>query len=286
MYEQIDLTDEFSLPTGRRTVVDLLNTAIARPAFILSDIDMTNAMRLKDHLESQGHRITITAILLKAISTAQVDYPGSRTELLLWGKSVTYESIVGGFTVERELEEEKTVFFGEIEAPHNKSLPEIAKLLSHHARKPIEKIEPMALQKRFAKLPEFLRLMILNIGRQIPPMRLGCQKATFGLTTLGKYGISEILAPCICTSTFAIGTVEDRPVVVGDKIEARQMMTISYNFDQHAIDIPVAARFLHDVKTLLEGGMEEMKTVPTVPVSDSTDAAIVKTSQTNLDEAA
>jgi pyruvate dehydrogenase E2 component (dihydrolipoamide acetyltransferase) len=41
------------------------------------------------------------------------------------------------------------------------------------------------------------------------------------------------------------------------KIEIRPMMTITLNFDHRMIDGAPAARFLQDVKSLLEGGLEQ-----------------------------
>jgi hypothetical protein len=77
-------------------------------------------------LKRQGSKVTVTAILLKAIAVAQTKHPGTRTELIPFGRTVTYENIVAGFTVERTVRDEETVFFGEIEAPHQKSISRIA----------------------------------------------------------------------------------------------------------------------------------------------------------------
>jgi pyruvate dehydrogenase E2 component (dihydrolipoamide acetyltransferase) len=81
--------------------------------------------------------------------------------------------------------------------------------------------------------------------------------ATFGLSSLGKLGVKALIPPCASTSTFGVGEVEQRPVVCDGKIVIRPMMTITLNFDHRMIDGAPAARFLQDIKALLEGGLEQ-----------------------------
>ncbi len=247
------------MPRGRRTVVDLLTMIApgAVPCFLIRDIDVTWANSLKDRLKQEGSKVTVTAILLKAIAVAQKTHPGTRTELIPFGRTVTYENIVAGFTVERNVRDEDTVFFGEIEAPHLKSVSTIAEELTQYVEDKPSTIAPLVMQNIYSGLPYFLRRIILLTGQCLPSMRLKCQKATFGLTTLGKYGISSVLSPCICTSTFGIGTIEDRTTVIDNQVEIRPKMTITYNYNAKVIDGQAAANFFKDVCDLMEGGLSE-----------------------------
>ncbi len=247
------------MPRGRRIVVDLLTMIApgAVPCFLIRDIDVTWANSLKDRLKREGSKVTVTAILLKAIAVAQTNHPGTRTELIPFGRTVTYENIVAGFTVERTVRDEDTVFFGEIEAPHQKSISAIAEELTQYVENIPSTIAPLVMQNIYSGLPYFLRRIILFTGQCLPSMRLKCQKATFGLTTLGKYGISSVLSPCICTSTFGIGTIEDRTVVVNNRVEIRPKLTITYNYNAKVIDGQAAANFFKEVCDLMEGGLSE-----------------------------
>lgn len=92
--------------------------------------------------------------------------------------------------------------------------------------------------------------------------------ATFGLSSLGKFGIKAIIPPCASTSTFGVGAMEERPVVREGKIEIRQIFTLTLNFDHRAIDGAPAARFLKDIIGLLEGGLEQH--LPAEDVSELT----------------
>ncbi|HNM51453.1 MAG TPA: 2-oxo acid dehydrogenase subunit E2, partial [Candidatus Obscuribacter sp.] len=94
--------------------------------YMFCDVDMTWAENLRKTLKAYGQKVTVTAILLKAIGIAQRAHPESRTALLPWGKTVTFNDIVAGFTVERVIGQQPAVFFGAIDNPDTKSVEEIA----------------------------------------------------------------------------------------------------------------------------------------------------------------
>ena len=248
-----------TLPKGRKTVIDLLTmiSSSAVPSYLMRDIDMTWSNSVRARLKKDGIKITVTAILLKAIAIAQKKHPHSRSDVLPFGIVVTYEDIVAGFTIERSEDTQDTVFFGEIESPHEKSLSAIANELTDYAQKSVRELPPLALQTRYAKFPYLLRRAILGIGSVFPSVRIKCQKATFGLTTLGKYQVESVLSPCVCTSTFGIGAIEERPIVVDNQTVIRSMMTITFNFNAKVMDMQTASNFLEDVCNLIQGELQE-----------------------------
>ena len=226
------------------------------PTYLFQDIDMTWAEELRKTLSKYGIRVTATAFLLKAIAIAQKAHPDTRTAMLPFGRTVVFNDIVAGFTVERLIGDQPTLFFGAIEQPETKSLATISEELRSHAEANVEDVFHMDLQHKFTKMPWILRRLILWIGLRHPELRLKCLGATFGLSSLGKFGLKALIPPCVSTSTFGIGTIEPRPVVRDGRIEVRKMMTLTLNFDHRVIDGAPAARFLNDIKKLLEGGME------------------------------
>lgn len=244
------------LPRGRWNVLDLIDFGRKSvPTYLFCDIDMTWAEQLRKRLMDIGHRTTITAILLKAIGIAQKHHPASRSALLPWGQIVTFHRIIAGFTVERYVECGPVVFFGSINDPDRKSVEQIAAELRDYAEKDINEIPQLDLEHRFSKMPWLFRKFVFWLGKRFPSIRLKCQGATFGFSTLGKYKLRSIIPPNVCTSVFGVGTVEPRPVVNNNQIEIRSMMTLTLNFDHRLIDGAPAARFLNDVRTLLEGGL-------------------------------
>ena len=78
--------------------------------------------------------------------------------------------------------------------------------------------------------------------------------ATFTISNLGAFGVREFSAiinpPEV--AILAISAAEKRPVVRGEQIVARTMMTLTLSADHRAVDGATAADFLRTLKGLLE----------------------------------
>lgn len=238
----------------RRSVLDLLYT-FGRPAItshIICDIDMSAVEGARRQLQASGAKITITAYLLKAIALAQINCPESRTQALPWGRQVTFNDITAGFTVERLMPTGPTVFFGEIAAPHTKTVADLSTELKKFASAEIAAVPALKMQKLYSELPGFLRALTLALGLWFPAFRLRVMPATFGFSSLGALGIDVVFGPSVCTSVFGVGQVSERAVVQDAQVVVRPMLTLMLSFDERAMDVGVAARFLGEVKLLLE----------------------------------
>ncbi len=247
------------IPRPRWNVLDMINVINKGtvPTLVTCDVDMTWAENLRQQLKEQGYKTTVTAILLKAIAIAQRSHPESRTTRLPWGRLVTFRDIVAGFTVERYIGSQPAVFFGAIDNADTKPVTEIARELRAYAEADLNEVGHLDIQNRFNNMPWLFRRFILFLGKRYPAVRLKYMNATFGLSTLGKFGVSMLVPPNVTTSTFGVGAVEERAVVRDGKVEIRPMMTLALNFDHRIIDGAPAARFMADVRSLMEGGLED-----------------------------
>ncbi len=248
-----------SLDRCRWNVLDLI-TFVARnsvPTYILCDIDMSWAEKIRQEYASRGGQLTVTALLLKAIGLAQQKRPETRTAILPLGRFVTFEDIVAGFTVEKLVDGKPSVFFGTIKAPHTKPLCEIVSELRSFSVAEIDEHPQLSLQLKFSKMSWIVRRLILWVASLCPRLRLQAMAATFGLSSLGKYGISAVTGPAVCASMFGVGAVKDRPVAHHGRLEIHPVMTLSLSFDHRLIDGADAARFLSEVKSLMEGGLKK-----------------------------
>src|ERR1700722_13484966 len=74
----------------RWNILDLIQVVErgAVPTYLFTEIDMAWAENLRCELAKQGIRITVTALLLKAIGIAQRSHPCSRAALLPWGQTM------------------------------------------------------------------------------------------------------------------------------------------------------------------------------------------------------
>lgn len=246
------------LARARWNVLDMINV-IGRgsvPTYMFYEIDMTWAETLRAELKEKGVKVTATAILLKAIGIAQRLHPASRTAILPWGRTVTFNDIVAGFTVERYVGQQPAVFFGSIEAPDSKPLVQVAEELRAYGEDDITTVPQLDIEHRFNNMPWLFRRFILWLGMRFPKVRLRYMGATFGVSSLGKFGCRGLIPPCVSTSTFGVGCVEPRAVVREGNIVVRPMMTLILNFDHRLIDGGPAARFMQDVQKLLEGDLQ------------------------------
>ena len=80
------------------------------------------------------------------------------------------------------------------------------------------------------------------------------QGGVFTITNLGSFGI-DAFTPIINlpeTAVLGLGRIRREPVVVDDKIVARDQLTLSLTFDHRIVDGAPAARFLQTVSQAIE----------------------------------
>lgn len=251
--------ERVKLAPARLNLVDMINTVgrASVPATMFYDIDMTCAEALRSRFEALGQKITVTAVLLKSIAIAQRKHPATRTIMLPNGGLIQLNKIEAQFTVERFVDGGPALFFGTIKDPETKPLSEITRELHRCGTEPIENIPQLAIQSRFSKYPSLIRQIILFIGMRVPKIRIHYMGATFGFSSLGKYGCKSMISPSVITSMFCAGQVVERPIAVEGKVEIHPMLTLVLNFDHRVLDGATSARFINDIIDLLLGGLEK-----------------------------
>ena len=81
-------------------------------------------------------------------------------------------------------------------------------------------------------------------------MHGGC----FTITNLGAFGIdafTPIINPPAC-AVLGIGRIERRPVMDGDRVIGRHLVTLSLTFDHRIVDGAPAARFLQTIAACVQ----------------------------------
>jgi pyruvate dehydrogenase E2 component (dihydrolipoamide acetyltransferase) len=194
------------------------------PHFYLSmDADMTEVTRRRSALKEKGEELvpSINDFILSASARALKDFP-SLNAAFTDQRVEIYSDINIGVAV--ALEEGLVVPV--IRNADRLSLQELAKQsreLAEKARK--KKLFP-----------------------------LDYEGGTFTVSNLGMLGVDNFIAiinPPQC-AILAVGQVTPRVVPHGEGIAVRPMMTISLSADHRVVDGAIAARFLQEVKRLLE----------------------------------
>ena len=194
------------------------------PHFYLSmDADMTEITRRRNTLKEEGESLvpSINDFILSASARALRDFPSLNAAFTDHGVEI-YSDINIGLAV--ALDEGLVVPV--IRNADRLSLQELAK----QSRELAEKAQKKKL------------------------FPLDYEGGTFTVSNLGMFGVDNFIAiinPPQC-AILAIGQVAPRVVPHGEGIAVRPMMTMSLSADHRVVDGAIAARFLQEVKRLLE----------------------------------
>jgi pyruvate dehydrogenase E2 component (dihydrolipoamide acetyltransferase) len=194
------------------------------PHFYLSmDVDMTAVTRRRSALKEKGEELvpSINDFILSASARALKDFPSLNASVTDHGVEI-YSDINIGVAV--ALEEGLVVPV--IRNGDRLSLQELAK----ESRELAEKAQTKKL------------------------FPLDYEGGTFTVSNLGMFGVDNFVAiinPPQC-AILAVGQVAPRVVPYGEGIAVRPMMTMSLSADHRVVDGAIAARFLQEIKRLLE----------------------------------
>ena len=194
------------------------------PHFYLTmDADMTEVTRRRSTLKEKRDELvpSINDFILSACARALRDFPSLNASLTDRGVEIYSEINIG---VAVALEEGLVVPV--IRNADRLSLQELTK----ESRELTEKAQKKKL------------------------FPLDYEGGTFTVSNLGMFGVDSFVAiinPPQC-AILAVGQVGPRVVPHGEGIAVRPMMTMSLSADHRVVDGAIAARFLHEVKRLLE----------------------------------
>ena len=193
--------------------------------YVASDIDMTSAMLLRrqinDALESEGVRVTVNDLVVKACVEALKMYPKFNAFFAENGIQMNDEINLG-----IAIAEEEGLIVPAIMDCGSKSLRELA-----------------AASKDLAARAQS--------GTLRPQEYTG---GTFAISNLGMFDVSSFVAIIHPphTAVLAVGTVAKKPVVRDDEIVIAQMMTATLSADHRVVDGAEGASFIIEVKRRLE----------------------------------
>ncbi|MCE4611917.1 MAG: 2-oxo acid dehydrogenase subunit E2 [Desulfurococcales archaeon] len=196
-------------------------------AYLAEEVDLTELFRLRESLrreaESKGVRLTILPFILKAVARALKKYPLMNSEL----DEERMEIVV-----------KKRVNLGiAVDTPHGLVVPVI---------KDVDRKGLFRIARDLEELASKAREMKLSTD--------DVTGATFTVTNVGSIG-SVLGFPVIYPPNVAILGIHravEKPVFVEGELKPRRLAYISLSFDHRVIEGGYAARFLVEVKRMLE----------------------------------
>lgn len=185
------------------------------------DIDMTEAVKLREQLKSASIKVSYNDIILRCVAKALTEFPMMNASMLEDG-FVLKQYVNLGMAVAVE---------GGLIVPV------------------IDDADLMTLQE--------IAIVSADLAAKAKDKRLQPAEfsgGTFTVSNLGMFDVTSFTAivnpPEV--GIIGVGMLEKRAVVIGDQIVIRPMMTLSLTYDHRVVDGAPAAEFLRRVKKLLQ----------------------------------
>lgn len=222
--------EDKELSTIRKTIAARMTQSKAPiPHFTVTvEVDMGAAWELRKSLnaiEAQSEKLSLNDIIIKATALALQRHPAINATYLN-GQVRLFKRVHMGVAVALE----DGLIVPVIRDCDRKSLGEIAR----EARSLIERARSKKLR---------------------PEEYSG---GTFALSNLGMYDVVEFTAVIDPAhgAILAVGTIEDKPVVMNGQVTVRQRMRLTGAFDHRIIDGAMGAKFLQELKRILENPVQ------------------------------
>ena len=207
----------------RARIAERMQQSIQTAAHVtlFTEVDATALVTLRDQLKRDDITVSYNDLMVFIVARALRDHPALNATLV--GEEIHYlEPIHIGVAVDTE----RGLLVPVIRDADKKGLAQIA--------------------REFAE-----KVAAAREGRLSPDELTG---GTFTITNLGMYeidGFTPIINPPQC-AILGIGRIVEKPVARDGQVVVRQMMILSLSFDHRLVDGAPAARFLQQVKRLVE----------------------------------
>ncbi|MCK5650152.1 MAG: 2-oxo acid dehydrogenase subunit E2, partial [Gemmatimonadetes bacterium] len=219
--------EDFQLNQMRKTIARRLTESLGPvPHFFLTiDVDMERALEARGEinrvLEPQGEKVSINDLLIRATAAALKRHPACNAAWL-------------GDTIRR----------------FNRVHVGVAVAVDDGLITPVVRDADL---KGVARIAREVREMAAR-GREKKLQPEEYTGSTFSISNLGMYGIYEFTGVINPPEggILAVGSVQERPVVVGGEVVPRHRMRITMSCDHRVIDGATGAAFLATLKAMLE----------------------------------
>jgi pyruvate/2-oxoglutarate dehydrogenase complex dihydrolipoamide acyltransferase (E2) component len=225
------------------------------------DIDLTKATAWRDKLPQDAPKVTVTHMVARAIALAMKKYPDLngflRFSKIYLRPSVDMTVLVA---VEHESGQEDLSSL-KLHDVDQKGVVEIAADQAAKVKRIREKgdTEMQKSSKLLSIIPGFLIRAVLGLIAFISytlNLRFpGIPKDPFGsclLTNVGMMGLDIAYAPLVPYSriplVLLVGEAKKRPVVIGDRIEAREIVTLNASVDHRFCDGALLAKMVRVIR--------------------------------------
>jgi pyruvate/2-oxoglutarate dehydrogenase complex dihydrolipoamide acyltransferase (E2) component len=221
----------------------------------LLEIDVTKPREcIRDHRARTGERLSFTAFLAFCAGNA-VDNNKYLHAYRDWlGRLVLFDDVDIATMIEIEKEGKKFPIGHIVRSANKKSFKDIHDEIRDVQASPMEAQEV----KRYytiGLMPSFIRRLLFLLLSKSPQL-IRQYNGTVVLSALGMFGKGGGWGMALPSHTLGItiGGISEKPGVIDGRIEVREHLHVTLDFDHDIVDGAPAARFAQRFRDLVEGG--------------------------------
>jgi pyruvate/2-oxoglutarate dehydrogenase complex dihydrolipoamide acyltransferase (E2) component len=225
------------------------------------DIDLTKAQAWRQKLPPDGPKVTVTHMVARAVALAMKKYPDLNGFLRfrkIYLRPTVDMTVLAAVEHESGQEDLSSLKLHDVD---QKSVVELAEDQAAKLKRIREKrdTDMQKSSRLLSIIPGFLIRAVLGLIAFISytlNLRFpGIPKDPFGgclLTNVGMWGLDVAYAPLVPYSriplVLLVGEAKKRPVVVGDRIEAREIVTLNASVDHRFCDGALLAKMVKVIR--------------------------------------
>jgi pyruvate/2-oxoglutarate dehydrogenase complex dihydrolipoamide acyltransferase (E2) component len=226
------------------------------------EIDVSSGKEKIKKFKKDVGKISFIAWLIKVIGHTVAGKNATTAYLAGKQKTIIFDDVNISFIIEKEINGEKVPVPVVIEKANTLEIETITKLLNDSKQEVLSNNQ-IVIQKRTTRTEKLYYHLAGLFRRAIwkymlkHPKMLFAKMGNVAVTSIGMYGkINGWFVPIsIHPICFGIGSVMKKPVVIGDKIEIRDIMNLTVLIDHDVIDGASMARFISALNKNIETGM-------------------------------
>ena len=235
----------------------------SHPMVALLELDVTDPLDAIAGLRRGGTRVSLFAFLVRSIAVAIAEHPD--LNLIRHGRRlVRFEDVDVSVPVEVTTPDGKFPREIVIRRAHLQSPAEIYATIEA-ARTLHQETGSTSAEDRWSRrlmhalrfVPAFIRRRLMRVFMR-NAFTVKRRAGTTLVTSVGKFASIPGFAFTFSTgpraAAFAVGGVVEKPCVVGGRIEARSVLSLSIMINHDLLDGAPAARFAARLRTLVESG--------------------------------
>lgn len=251
-----------TFPKTRIATFDICSIGIRKhQVAAMIEIDVSESRENIKKIRNTTNRISFTAWLIKVISLTFKNHELAAGYLKGKRKVLVFNDINISLVVEKKLNGQKVPIPLIIEKANEKSIELITKQINDARDKEITNNDIVLhnksshLERLYYVLPGFIRRFFWKYLLKHPHLAFK-KMGNVAITSIGMIGnVSGWFIPIsvhpIC---FGISNITKKPIVIGDKIEIREILNMTILIDHDVIDGSPMARFISDLSRNIEKG--------------------------------